>query len=107
MITTEETPEKKIDEHVIQREMTITHDDFFRLLPKALENRVFEIIGDTVLVKFNVGTLTIKLEAESVRTIGSLTLPISSVTFSFENIAGDECLSFFKDFDLAFQKGGG
>lgn len=87
--------------------MTITHDDFFRLLPRALENKEFEIIGDTVLVKLNVGTLTITLEAESVRTIGSLTLPVSRVTFSFENIPGEERLGFFKDFDLAFQKGGG
>jgi hypothetical protein len=93
--------------HIIQREMTITHDDFFRLLPRALENREFEIINDTVLVKLNIGTLKISLTTESIRTIGSLKLPVSSVTFSFENSPEMECLSFFKDFDLAFQKGGG
>jgi hypothetical protein len=36
-----------------------------------------------------------------------LKFPVSSVTFSFENSPEMECLGFFKDFDLAFQKGGG
>lgn len=94
-------------EKVIMREMTITHDDFFRLLPRALKNRPFETSGQGVLVRLDNGRLKIALAPQTGRTIGALTLPITRIAFEFENCSAEERRQFFEGFDLAYQKGGG
>lgn len=94
-------------EGAIIREMTITHDDFFRLLPRALKNRPFETNGENILVTLENGSLKITLAPQTGRTIGALTLPITRIAFEFENCSAEERRQFFEGFDLAYQKGGG
>ena len=92
---------------IIQREMTITHEDFFRLLPKALADYQFKISGQSVRVKMQSGSVNIQLMPESTRKIGNLELPVTHISFHFENIAQDQMQKFFDTFDRSYQKGGG
>lgn len=91
----------------ITRGMTITHDDFFRLLPRALKNRPFDMSEQGVLVTLNNGRLKITLAPQTDRTIGALTLPVTRIAFEFENCTDAERRQFFEGFDLVYQKGGG
>lgn len=91
----------------MMREMSITHDEFFRLLPKALINRPYEILNNDVHVTLDHGYITISLSPQSRREIGSLVLPVTHINFAFINCPEVTRLKFFDDFDRAYQKGGG
>lgn len=93
--------------NTFEREMTITHDDFFRLLPKALADYQFRILGKSIQVKLQSGSVTIQLMPETNRKIGNLELPVTHVKFKFENIAQDQVQIFFEQFNRSYQKGGG
>ena len=93
--------------NTFEREMTITHDDFFRLLPKALADYQFRISGQAIHIKLQTGTVNIQLTSQTTRKIGKLELPVTHITFRFENIGQDQMQKFFDRFDLAYQKGGG
>lgn len=90
-----------------EREMTITHADFFRLLPKALADYQYRISGTSIHIKIRTGSITIHLTPESARRIGNLELPVTHLSFRFKNISGDQLQEFFNRFDRAYQKGGG
>ena len=87
--------------------MTITHADFLRLLPKALTGLIHDITGNSIRVKLGSGALQIKLAPEGARKSGSLVLPVTHVTFYFENTGEIERRKFIDRFYLAYQKGGG
>lgn len=87
--------------------MTITRDDFLRLIPKALDGYNFEINGQTIQIPLGNGVIIILFERETTRMIGALKLPVTHITFCFENISQNETHKFFNKFDLAYQKGGG
>lgn len=87
--------------------MTITHADFFRLLPKALASYKFEISDRSIQVTMETGIVNIRLMREATRKIGALELPITHMTFYFENTSHNETQKFFEKFNLAYRKGGG
>ena len=89
------------------RDMSITHDEFFRLLPKALKNRRYEILNNVVHVTLAHGNITISLSPQTSRELGSLVLPVTRINFAIKNCPEVVRLKFFEDFDLAYQKGGG
>jgi len=93
--------------NTITREMTITHDDFFRLLPKALADYQFRIAGNLIRVILHSGSVNIQLMPETKRKIGNLELPVTHMAFHFKNIAPDQMQIFFEKFDRSYQKGGG
>ncbi len=92
---------------VINREMTITHAEFFRLLPKALVKRHYEVNGSEIKVMFNQGWLEISLNPETIRSIGALKLPITKVNYEFFECRDFDIEQFMTGFDLVYQKGGG
>ena len=91
----------------IEREMTITHADFHRLLPKALGDSNYTVDNDIIKIKINTGRITIYLQPESSRSIGALVLPVTHIKFVFENFNDAAQKEFFSQFDLAYHKGGG
>lgn len=93
--------------NTFEREMTITHDDFFRLLPKALAEYQFRISGNLIQVQLQSGSVDIQLTPETTRKIGNLELPVTHLDFHFENIAQDQMQVFFERFNRSYQKGGG
>lgn len=94
-------------QHLIDREMSITQDEFFRILPKALKTRRYEILNNVVYVKLGHGSITITLSPQTSRGIGSLVLPVIHVNFAVKNCPEAISREFFDEFDFAFQKGGG
>jgi len=87
--------------------MTITHHDFFRILPKALKSYLYQQHENVISVTLDEGEIVITLSEEGVRQIASLSLPVTNVTFQIKNVAKKSKKAFFKQFDRAYQGGGG
>ena len=92
---------------IIKREMTITHKDFFRLLPRALRDRGYTVSGGRISVEDPDGMIDITLSGEKTRSIASLKLPVTDIEFVFKGFTQDQVDAFMKSFDLSYQKGGG
>lgn len=89
------------------REMGLTHDDFWRLLPRAMGEHAYERQGDHVHATVNDGSLKIHLGPTLERKIALLRLPYSVVSFRFEGVREAQQMAFKTHFDLHFQRGGG
>ena len=87
--------------------MTITRDDFFRILPKALDEFQFEINGNKVICHIDNGHVEIDLTVGENRKIGALELPVMHVKFVLNNISDEMRAKFFSKFDFSYHKGGG
>ena len=94
-------------EHTFEREMTISHIDFFRLLPKALKSYSHMQEDNVIKVSLGGGEITIILSEERNRQIASLLLPVTDVTFQLKNVAESTKKNFFEQFDRAYLRGGG
>jgi hypothetical protein len=93
--------------HTIKREMTITHADFFRILPKALKNIKYGVSGNRVAIADTEKRLEIMLSPESSRSIGALKLPVTILEFRFDKYTTEQIEKFLRQFDMSFHKGGG
>ncbi len=91
----------------LKREMTITHRDFFRILPKVLKSYLYQQHENVISVTPDKGEIVIILAEERLREIASLSLPITNVTFQIKNVAKKSKKGFFKQFDQTYQCGGG
>jgi hypothetical protein len=87
--------------------MGISHAEFWRTLPRALERQTYEILGDKVTITDAQSTLEIRLSPEHSRKLGALVLPVTNVHFTFKGYNSSEVESFMQRFDLYFQRGGG
>jgi hypothetical protein len=89
-------------------DMSISHADFFRLLPAAIvpyEARVKENIVEIFAEQRRV---IITLGVEGVRKItGLLSLPRTQVEFLFEHFDNTQREAFMHRFDRYFHRGGG
>ena len=102
-------------QQIIEREMTISHRDFFRILPKALKSYLYQHHENVITVALNEGQnnnkeeskIVIILAEERLRQIAALSLPLTTVTFQIKNVPKNTKKEFFKQFDLAYQRGGG
>lgn len=92
---------------IYEREMTITHKEFLRLLPKALNGLSYQKEENQILVKDGDGLMRIKLSEESIRKLASLTLLTTFVHIELEGFSPAEAEKFMSRFELAYQKGGG
>jgi len=99
---TEDTPVS------IQKEMALTHADFFRGLPNAFPDTPYRVSGAGVTVDEDDGrTLEIALGPEGVRQIALLKLPMTRVALTFSGYAKADCEAVMEQFDRAFQRAGG
>ena len=92
---------------VVEKEMGMTHADFFRSFPNVLQGEQFSIKGDQVSIISESGTWTIELGPESTRNIALLSLPRITVTLRFEHYKEADRRSALERFDRAFQRAGG
>jgi len=91
-----------------EREMSISHQDFYRLLPIALKNIDYEISNDNQInLSYAGGKLQIAPGNEHKRKIASLELPVLLVVFTFVDIPEDDISLFFTNFSRTYQRGGG
>jgi hypothetical protein len=92
----------------LEREMSISHKDFFRLLPIALKNIDYEIKSDDqITLPYADGNIEIIPGIEHKRKIASLELPVLHVIFVFIDISTKDTMQFFDKFSRAYQRGGG
>ena len=91
----------------VEKEMAVTHGDFFRTLPKALGTNGFKRSGEKVVLEDGEKRLEIALGPERERKIANLAVPATDVTLTFSGYTDAEASQALKLFDRMFQKGGG
>ncbi len=91
----------------VEKDMSISHREFFRSLPRALGTDAYRVEGTTITVEDGGRRLDITLAPESERRIALLTLPVTLVTLRFTGYDEDEAAAALARFDQAFQRGGG
>ncbi len=92
---------------VIEKEMGLTHRDFFRTIGSALGTEDFEVWDTGVRVSSGAQTLQIQLGHEMERRIALMVIPRTLVTLTFTNYPEDEVKAVIKRFDMRFKRGGG
>ncbi len=92
---------------VVEKEMAVTHSDFFRTLPRALGTSAYRKIGAKVTHTEGDKRLEITLGPERTRRIAQLSVPATDVTLEFSGYTDAEAAAALKLFDRMFQKGGG
>ena len=88
----------------VEKQMSITHKEFFRILPGALAGSDYRVEGDRVVVKSENRRLEITVSGESQRRMGLLTFPVTSVRLDFIGYGKDDTASALALFDRAFQR---
>ena len=91
----------------LSREMTISHADFLRSLPAALNNAAYKINGNEIRVEWENRGLQIILSRESMRSFGPVSLPVTHVEFVFSGYSELEVQQFLDFFDVYYRRGGG
>lgn len=89
-------------------DMSISHADFFRLLPAAIVPYESRVNGNAVEIFAEQRRVVITLGAEGVRKItGLLSLPRTQVGFLFDHFDDAQREAFMHRFDRYFHRGGG
>lgn len=92
---------------IVDKEMGLTHAEFFRVIGLALAGRPHEAGGGRVRVAEGHRSLTITLGPEGERRIALLTLPVTRVRLAFQGYSEAETAETLAWFDRWFQRGGG
>lgn len=93
------------DPHV--KDMATTWDDFLRLLPVALGGWTYRVDGRDIVVGSPDRGATITVDALPPRRLGPVPIPRSRVVLAFRGLTAGEQEAFLRQFDRAFQRGGG
>ena len=93
---------------VIEKEMGITHKDFYAELPTLLQDTPYRQHEDVISVQLHGKQMEINLGPEQVREVGPMVrLPFTRVTLRFHDFSKQEISDFVRHFNLRFMKGGG
>jgi hypothetical protein len=95
------------DPLIVEKEMAITHAEFFRVIRRALAGRSSVIEGNRVRIEDGGGRLDITLAPEGERRIALVALPVTSVTLVFTGYGKTAAAEALARFDRWFQRGGG
>lgn len=93
-----------------ERDMAVTHDEFYRLITKTISNSdliIFDKINSSVSFPFSKGEIRISLEKQKIRKIASMKIDHTPMNFKFMNLSKDDMQTYIQKFDITFQKGGG
>jgi len=89
-------------------QMSISHQEFMRLLPVAIGERTYTKKGDTIYInETDQRAITIHLSEEGQHKIAMLCLPSTKVTFNFSGYMKEDEAAFLTYFHKRFQRGGG
>ena len=89
------------------QDMGLTHAEFFKTLPSAIEHREFSVDGVVVRIDYDGRYVVIELGCEQIREIALLRMLHTEVTFSFHQFSDEQRTQFMHRFDLYFRRGGG
>lgn len=87
--------------------MTISHREFLRLLPRAVNGKQYRTKGNQILIEEKSKSIEITLARETCRKLASLTLPVTHMAMKINGYSEAEIDQLLRHFDLAYQKGGG
>lgn len=87
--------------------MSISLKEFFRLLPRVLQNTRYTISKNVIHISYLKGIIKIRTGEQLARKIASLRLPMLKVEFDFYNIEQDDVYIFLTNFNRVYQRGGG
>jgi hypothetical protein len=93
--------------HHVSLDMSLSREEFFRLLPSAVGIDWMEEGDGTILGSYLGGSWTIHLVPLMARRMGRFLLPRHSVEIVLEGISEEEAQAFMARFHQAFQRGGG
>lgn len=93
--------------HCVRKDMAISHADFMRILPAALDGTHFTRAGDLIQVEDQRGRVEIRLLPETVRTLSSLQIPRTEIELRFFDYGEHAIKAFMSRFDLHYRRGGG
>ena len=93
--------------HVLKREMSITHSEFFRILPSVIGSRAVSMKDKEARITEGERRILIRLSELRERTIGALRLPVTDVELRFFGYTEVETQDFMAGFDLHYRRGGG
>jgi len=96
-----------VTSHVYEKQMGITHRDFFRLLPFALGTDQFSATSNSASLKAGKMSVDIELGAEGNRQIALLAIPTTPVKMTLNGFSDSEMEAFMTNFERAYQRGGG
>jgi hypothetical protein len=86
-------------------EMTVSREEFFRLLPAAVGS--FEVDGDTIRPPGGTGGWLIRLSPLADHRVGSVVIPRHRVEVVLEGRSDSEAEAFMNRFRRGFLRGGG
>jgi len=92
---------------IINKEMGITHQEFFRNIPRALSTDDFVKEADRIILADGDESLEISISEQSERRIALFVLPVTHVTLTFKGYTEAAVKKTMDKFDRAFQRGGG
>ena len=92
---------------IIEKEMGITHSDFFRTIPRALGSEDYTQAANGVILETDGRRLEITIGPEGERRIALMVIPRTQVTLTFSGYAKTDITAAVKRFDMMFKKGGG
>lgn len=88
-------------------DMTITRDDFLRLLPAAVDHAPFVVSGESIVHEEGGRAWRMNLVPLPELRIGAICLERHRLSLEFENHGEEEVAAFAKRFELYFRRGGG
>lgn len=83
------------------------HATFFKELPEAIDNRVFEVEGSNVKVYDDDRIVNIKVADQTLKQIGSLRLPMEKLVFEFPEHTEEEANAFMNMYRTRSMRCGG
>jgi hypothetical protein len=87
--------------------MAISHADFFRILPAALNTMDYCVTQNSVVVEEASRSLRINLSEERERRIALLALPVTDVELVFTGYSEADIENFLARFHDCYRRGGG
>ena len=87
--------------------MTITHDEFFRILPKALGSNNYTRDGLVITYQDKCCCMRITLTPERLWSIAGLELPVTDIEITINECTEQQASLLLKKFDRTYQRGGG
>lgn len=101
-------PVRSGDSVTVDKDMSISHQDFFRVLPGALATDDYRVDGDRVVAEEgDCRRLEITLSPEERREVPDLSLPKTQVRLTFTGFTDAEMKDRLALFERSFQRGGG
>ncbi len=95
------------EQMTVHKEMGITHDDLFRLLPSLAEPFDFSVSEQQITISCDNQIVTIKYSKERIRKIASFVLPVTDLDLVFTGFDQQQVKEFITKFDRVYQRGGG